>query len=757
MRRSSLLLALLLLVGIVLTPAVWGKTVVVRVNARNYQELYDHVPFKGTTIDVAGAQPGKTYDLTLDESDLGLVRSCGLQSQVIVPDLDYWQSLEGSFGYYQSFDSMMSVVKHLAAAYPGICALESIGPSYESRWIYGLKITQNPQVEDPSKPEMLLYGQIHAREWGAGQMARHVMDTLVRYYASNPAFQNWIDNHQLWIFPIFNCDGFSYDYPGQVMWRKNRQPFGGSIGTDMNRDGNGACQNSTLSEFGALVSGSRTSNDPSDETFMGARGAYAPEVKSLTNLFRQHTFLIDLSFHTYSELVLWPWGQNGAAPDGSFMTTMGQQAAAQIGALGGGNYYPEQSVGLYPTNCSVEDWFYGWAHTVGGFPCPSYTFECGTTFYQPTSDLDGMAVQVFKGFWVMANHLDSIASNLHGMVPGPNVAHIDTSVDGNYTIHWTPVRPARNTPDKWELEELQNLTVVTDDIENTGGNWTLQGATVSTTQKHSGAKSLFLGNTSNMDNWAVTKDPYPVISASDSVTCWVWYNLETDYDIGVIEVSLEGKDWTQLHDRFTGNSSGWVRKAYSLAPWLGKSVYIRVRAASDDGTNSGGMYVDDIYPVPAFANRTTISNTITDTLYPFTAKPDGHYYYRVRGHNTAWNWGDQSWLQDVQVGASGVADSRLPPVGAASQPRTALAVGPNPFSSRTQVNYTLGRTGSVKLGVYDESGKLVRELVSASREPGDYSVTWDGRDQTGRKLANGVYVIRLEADRTFTRQILMLH
>ena len=756
MRRSSLLLALLLVVGIVLTPAIWGKTVIVRVNARNYQELYDHVPFKGTTIDIAGAKPGKTYDLTLDESDLGLVRSCGLQSQVIVPDLDYWQTLEGSFGYYQSYDSMMHVVKNLAANYPGICALESIGPSYENRWIYGLKITQNPQVEDTSKPEMLVYANIHAREWAGGQMARHVMDTLVRYYASNPAFQNWINAHQLWIFPLFNADGFSYDYPGQVMWRKNRQPFGGSIGTDMNRDGNGACQNSPLSEFGALVSGSRTSNDPSDETFMGARGAYAPEVKALTDLFRKHTFLIELSFHSYSELVLWPWGQNTTPPDNSFMTTLGQRAAAQIGALGGGTYTPEQSVGLYPTNCSVEDWFYGWAHTVGGFPCPSYTCEVGTTFYQPTSDLDGMMVQTFKGFWVWANAVDSVVAHLHGMVPGPTVAHIDTSVDGNFTVNWSPIRPARNTPDKWELEELQNLTVVTDDIENTGGNWTLQGATVSTAQHHSGSKSLFLGNTSNMDNWAVTKDPYPVISADDSVTCWVWYNLENNYDIGVIEVSLEGKDWTQLHDRFTGNSSGWVRKAYSLAPWLGKSVYIRVRAASDDGTNSGGMYVDDIYPVPAFATRTTISNTITDTLYAFTAKPDGHYYYRVRGHNTAWNWGDQSWLQDVQVGASGVANPN-PSLRPQTPDTRICGIGPNPFSNRTQVNYTLGRDGSVKLGVYDASGKLVRELVSASREPGDYSVAWDGRDQTGRKLANGVYVIRLEADRTLTRQILMLH
>jgi len=751
-KRRSLLLALAMVVGFMLTPAMWGKTVVARVSARDYQELYDHIPFKGTTIDIAGAQPGKTYDLVLDESDLGLVRACGLQSEVIVPDLDYWQTLSGTDGQYRSYAEHITLMRNWASLYPTICALESIGPTYEGRWIYGVKISDDPQTEDPTEPEMLLYGQIHAREWTASEAIRYAVDTLLRNYLSNTGFRDWINSHQLWVFPILNVDGYTYDYPGQVMWRKNRQPFGGSTGTDLNRDGNGSCQGAANTEWGSLVSGSRTSHNPGDETFAGARGAFAPEVKALTELFKQHAFLLDISVHMYSELILWPWGVSGSPPDGSFMTTLGQRMASQINRLSGGTYTPQQSVQLYPTNGGVEDWFYGWARTVGGFPCPSYTYEIGTTFYEPTSNIDPISRQVFKGLWVAMRNVDSVANQLHGTVARPIVAHIDTSVDGNYTVHWTPTRPERNTPDKWELEELQNLSVVTDDAEGTTANWVLQGATQSTTQKHSGAKSFFLGNSSNMSNWVVTKDPYPVTSATDSVKFWVWHNLENNYDIGMCEVSLEGKEWTQLHDRYTGNSSGWVRKAYSLAPWLGKSVFIRFHACSDDGTNSGGMYVDDIWPVPAFATRTTISNNITDTLYSFTAKPDGHYYYRVRGHNTWWNWGDQSWLQDVQVGASGVA----------SNPGNNLVTvlkgsGPNPFADRTVVNYALGRAGNVKLSVYDASGKLVRELVSAVQNPSNYSVAWDGRDDSGRRLANGVYVLRLDADRTVTQQILMLH
>jgi hypothetical protein len=749
------LLALSLATGILLAPALWGKTVVVRVNARNYQELYDHVPFKGTTIDIAGAKPGKTYDLTLDESDLGLVQSCGLQSKVIVPDLEYWQSLEGSFGFYQSFDSMMSTVKNLAAAYPSICALESIGPSYEGRWIYGLKITQNPQVEDSTKPEILIYAQIHAREWGAGQMARHIMDTLVRNYAGNSGFQAWINTHQLWIFPLFNADGFSYDYPGQLMWRKNREPYEGYIGTDMNRNGDGICDGDPQAQWGALVSGSRTSHYPDDLTYMGPANLWTPELHGLVGLFKAHNFIEELSIHTYSELVLWSYGHGPTTPDNAFISRISTGTANLIGALGGGTYTPEQSVTLYPTNGDIEDWFYGWSRVIGGHPCFDLEFECGTDFYQPTSDLDGMATQVFKGTWYWLNHADTVLTQMTPLVPRPFIAVMDTSDDGNYTVSWTPLKPGYSHPDKWELEELQDLVVSTEDVEGSTSAWTLQGATVSTAQHHSGTHSFFLGNTSNMDNWVVTVDPYPVTSASDSLTFWVYYNLETNYDVGTAEVSLEGKDWVQLDSAYTG-SSGWVRKAYSLAPWLGKSVFIRLRAMSDDGTNSGGMYVDDIYPTPVFATHTTISSTITDTLYPFTAKPVGHYWYRVRGHNTAWNWGDKGPLEDIVVSGSGIAapGTRIP------TPETRLsAASPNPFSDRTLVNYGLGRTGRVQLSVYDASGKLVRTLLSSQSavRTSQSAVLWDGRDQTGHKLANGIYILRLEADRTVTQQILMLH
>jgi hypothetical protein len=625
--------------------------------------------------------------------------------------------------------------------------LDSIGPTYLGRYIYAIKISDNPTVQE-DETEVLLDGQHHAREWAAGQAAMHFADTIIHNYATNSAFQSYVDSHQTWVIPIVNVDGFVYDYPGEQYWRKNRQPFGGATGTDLNRDYNGNCSGNRMADFGSLVNGSRTANAPDDETWFGARGAWGLEIAAMNAFFKQHTFVANPSMHSYSELILWPYGDGTAAPDQAYMQTMGQGIAAQMASLGSGNYTPQRSDALYPTNCISVDWTYGWAHYIGGFPCVSFTFELGTDFYQPTADLNSIERETFDGLWYLFNRSDSIQNALEGTVPRPILAVMDSSSTGDFTLHWTPTRPTQNHPDMWEVEELSGLSVITDDIEGGSGKWTLQGATVSTTQKHGGASSLYLGTGNNISNYAVTADPYPV-QAGDSLTYWIWYNTENNYDVTVAEVSLEGKEWFQLHDRFTGNSSGWLRKAWSLGPWVGKSVFIRFRYMTDDGTTNSGVYVDDIRPVPSFSAHTTIATNVMDTLYAVTGKTPGQYWYRARGHNTAWNWGDKGPLEDVLVTGTGIAQERPARVAAA----TALAVEPNPVRGRTSVRYSLPQAGNATLAVFDATGRMVRTVVSERLSAGEHAFVWDSRDASGRLVPAGVYHVRLTGVASATTQL----
>ncbi|MFQ5910546.1 MAG: FlgD immunoglobulin-like domain containing protein [Thermoplasmata archaeon] len=70
---------------------------------------------------------------------------------------------------------------------------------------------------------------------------------------------------------------------------------------------------------------------------------------------------------------------------------------------------------------------------------------------------------------------------------------------------------------------------------------------------------------------------------------------------------------------------------------------------------------------------------------------------------------------------------------------------PNPFSSRTMIRYEIPLTGHVSLKVYDSCGRLVRTLVDGKESSGGRTVSWDGRDGSGRRMGSGVYFYRLDA------------
>jgi hypothetical protein len=70
---------------------------------------------------------------------------------------------------------------------------------------------------------------------------------------------------------------------------------------------------------------------------------------------------------------------------------------------------------------------------------------------------------------------------------------------------------------------------------------------------------------------------------------------------------------------------------------------------------------------------------------------------------------------------------------------------PNPFNPYCTIRYEVAWPGRVSLRVFDLSGALVRTLVDAWKESGEYTAVWDGGADDGKKLPSGVYLYRLEA------------
>jgi hypothetical protein len=70
---------------------------------------------------------------------------------------------------------------------------------------------------------------------------------------------------------------------------------------------------------------------------------------------------------------------------------------------------------------------------------------------------------------------------------------------------------------------------------------------------------------------------------------------------------------------------------------------------------------------------------------------------------------------------------------------------PNPSRAAAFLRYSLGASAHASLSIHDLTGRQIRVLVNSQQKPGTYSVTWNGRDQVGRSLANGVYFCRFTA------------
>ena len=69
---------------------------------------------------------------------------------------------------------------------------------------------------------------------------------------------------------------------------------------------------------------------------------------------------------------------------------------------------------------------------------------------------------------------------------------------------------------------------------------------------------------------------------------------------------------------------------------------------------------------------------------------------------------------------------------------------PNPFNPETQIRYSLPEESFVELIVYDLIGQTVRTLVFDHQQPGSYTLTWDGRDNSGYAAAAGIYLYSLQ-------------
>ncbi len=264
-------------------------------------------------------------------------------------------------GEYHSYYEIEQELTAMEVSYPYLAKVFDIGDSLENRNIYALKISDNVQI-DEDEAEVIFLGCHHAREWISVEVPFLLGKYLVENYETSPEIKNMVDRSEIWIIPLVNPDGLEYSIHFYRYWRKNRRlNEDGTYGVDSNRNYG--------YKWGLDNNGS--SPNTSSEEYRGPAPFSEPETQAIRDLFAQKEFKSLISYHSFSRLIMYPWGYtNQPSEKEALLSTMAGEMASLIQSVNGSIYeYGPAGSSLYLTNGDTTDWAFG------VYGIPSFTVE----------------------------------------------------------------------------------------------------------------------------------------------------------------------------------------------------------------------------------------------------------------------------------------------------------------------------------------------------------------------------------------------
>jgi murein tripeptide amidase MpaA len=322
------------------------------------------------------------------------------------------------------------------AAFTRLIALPN--KTWEGRECHAIKIAKGNAA---ARPGVYFLGGIHAREWGSPDILINFVEQLCEAYRTQSGItlggksftaaqvQKIVNEKDVYVFPQANPDGRNHSMTQSPDWRKNRRPApAGStkpdcVGVDLNRNYDFLWNYPVHFDPNAPVA---NSTDPCDhDVYIGPSPMSEPETKNVVWLFDNFTnirYFIDI--HSYSEDILYNWGDDTdqsekpdmnflnpafdgkrgvakdkkykeyiPAPDKASAVKLAKQMKSAIQSVRGRDYTVMQSMSLYPTAGSSDDYAFS-RHLADHSKSKifSYTIEWGrpdnpTPFHPPYSEM----------------------------------------------------------------------------------------------------------------------------------------------------------------------------------------------------------------------------------------------------------------------------------------------------------------------------------------------------------------------------------
>ncbi|RMD87546.1 MAG: hypothetical protein D6813_13370 [Calditrichaeota bacterium] len=287
---------------------------------------------------------------------------------------------------YRPMDEIESELFNYQLHYPDIVKVEQIGESTTLGLpIWAVKISDHVQKKE-DEPRILFTGVHHAREPIGANICLNIIKNLCENYGADSDFTRWVDELEIWFIPLVNPDGYQYILENNLRfpwWRKNLR--------DNNHDG----------IFDPLVDGVDLNRNydynwdqggdgkPSSWFYRGSRPFSEKETQAIRDLAMRENFVFGISYHSYGESILFPWGNYYQPPDIELIVDIASEMASRIHRVSGRGGYS-----VLPLNGRVGQssiWMYGKLRVL------DYIVEVGTQYFPAEENVPFILQENLKG------------------------------------------------------------------------------------------------------------------------------------------------------------------------------------------------------------------------------------------------------------------------------------------------------------------------------------------------------------------------
>ncbi len=702
---------------------------------------------------------GVAYQVTVDDwmayyNALPKMTEAEMQSAILnsSSDVAITHSVYGSMGGYMTYAQIINKLDSMRLEYPGLISTKfSIGSTHLGNQMWTVRVSNSPDAPT-GRPEVWFHSLIHAREPMSMTQNIYFIYWLLENYNRDPLATYILRYRELYFTPVFNVDGYLHNQTtnpnGGGMWRISRKPCTGGTGADLNRNYGPY----DFWNFGG-PGGSGSSTICGDNTFRGDLPFDQVETQNAMNFVNSRNFKGALSYHTYGNYFIRPWGYSGLpSPDENIFQNFSADMALH-------NHYTLgrslETVG-YTVRGTTDDWYYSdsghakiiamtpevgtgtdgfwpaqnrilplaqstvlsntyFALSCGGYVAPVNT-QLNKTSYNPGES--GSLKVSFKNKGLLASQ--NVKIELASQSPYINISSasfnynfVNSYYQDSLTLNFNILGSApvnmglpilltikQNDTSIVHRQKIYvcigaGTTTLSDSAENGMTNWTAVGGwNTSTVQSYSPTRSFSESPTGNYTNSSVRTMTLTTGRNISTVPVTILsfftrYNIET-MDNAYIDVSSDnGTTWNSVK-YYYGVQNEWKQEVLDITELANSSATLKIRFT-------------------VVTNRSVVA--------------DGWYVDNIKLTN----------YQDVLTGITYVPE--VPNVFSLEQNY------PNPFNPETKIKYSLPKTSMVKLVVYDALGKVVSTLVNEEQAAGIYEINVDGL----KGLASGIYFYRISA------------